>query len=104
EGALVVVGGLVFLVGMAGNDVLLSVGILHTFYMASYGVFLYIFAQSFHLSMVFSESFLKVEELSSDLQNKNRELESLHIIDLAIVSSADRDQVLSVILRQAVAR
>jgi hypothetical protein len=104
EGALVVVGGLVFLVGTAGNDVLLSVGILHTFYMASYGVFLYIFAQSFHLSMVFSKSFLKVEELSSDLQNKNRELESLHIIDLAIVSSADRDQVLSVILRQAVAR
>ena len=72
--------------------------------MASYGVFLYIFAQSFHLSMIFSKAFQEVEELSMGLIDKNRELESLHTIDLAIASSVDRDSVLSVILEQAVAR
>jgi HD-GYP domain-containing protein (c-di-GMP phosphodiesterase class II) len=104
EGALVVALGLLCLVGTAANDVLLSVGIIRSFYLASYGVFLYIFAQSYQLSMLFSKAFLAVEELSSDLLGKNRELESLHTIDLAIVSSKDRGQVLGVILEQAIAR
>jgi HD-GYP domain-containing protein (c-di-GMP phosphodiesterase class II) len=104
EGALVVVAGLALLILTTANDVLLSLGIIRTFYMASYGVFLYIFAQSFHLSMIFSKAFLKVEELSMGLMDKNRELESLHTIDLAIASSLDRDTVLSVILQEAVAR
>ena len=104
EGALIVLAGLLALVGTSINDVLLSVGLLRSFYMASYGVFLYIFAQSFHLSMIFSEAFKEVEELSTGLIDKNRELESLHTIDLAIASSVDRDRVLRVILEQAVER
>jgi HD-GYP domain-containing protein (c-di-GMP phosphodiesterase class II) len=105
EGALIVVLGILILLGTSANDVLLSTGRLaNTFYMASYGVFLYIFAQSFHLSMVFSKSFRKVEELSGGLLEKNRELESLHTIDLAIASSLELDKVLAVILDQAVAR
>jgi hypothetical protein len=104
EGAIVVAAGLLVLIGTAANDVLLSVGIVKTFYMSSYGVFLYIFTQSFHLSMIFSKAFKEVEELSKGLLDKNLELESLHTIDLAIASSVDREKVLGVILEQAVAR
>jgi HD-GYP domain-containing protein (c-di-GMP phosphodiesterase class II) len=105
EGAAIVIVGLVILLATSVNDVLLSVGLLKkTFYMASYGVFLYIFAQSFHLSMIFSNAFHDVEELSTRLLDKNHELESLHTIDLAIVSSMELDSVLSVILEQAVRR
>lgn len=103
EGAVVVLSGLVFLVGTAANDVLLSVGVLTgSFYMASYGVFIYIFVQSFQLSMLFSAAFRSVEELSNGLKEKNRELESLHTIDLAIASSMELDRVLTLILEQAV--
>ena len=105
RGALIVVAGMVALLATSVNDVLLSTGVLtNTFYMASYGVFLYIFAQSFHLSMIFSKSFRDVEELSNGLLEKNRELESLHTIDLAIASSTELDKVLSLILEQAKAR
>jgi len=105
EGALMVVVGIVLLLGTSVNDVLLSVGLLtKTFYMSSYGVFLYIFTQSFHLSMIFSKAFREVEELSDGLVEKNRELESLHTVDLAIASSMELDKVLSVILDQAVER
>jgi len=105
EGARIVLVGIVILLATSANDVLLSTGSLaNTFYMSSYGVFLYIFAQSFHLSMVFSKAFRKVEELSNGLLEKNRELESLHTIDLAIASSLELDRVLAVILEQALAR
>jgi len=105
RGALIVVAGITALLATSVNDVLLSTGVLvGTFYMASFGVFLYIFAQSFHLSMIFSKSFRDVEELSNGLMEKNRELESLHTIDLAIASSTELDKVLALILEQAKAR
>jgi Response regulator containing a CheY-like receiver domain and an HD-GYP domain len=105
RGAPIVIVGLFCLFATSTNDVLLSTGILtRTFYMASYGVFLYIFAQSFHLSMIFSKSFSDVEELSTSLKAKNRELESLHTIDLAIASREELAAVLEVILEQAIAR
>jgi HD-GYP domain-containing protein (c-di-GMP phosphodiesterase class II) len=72
--------------------------------MSSYGVFIYTFAQSIHLSMIFSQAFLDVEELSTSLKGKNRELESLHTIDLAIASSVDQNRLLEVILEEALAR
>jgi putative nucleotidyltransferase with HDIG domain len=102
KGALLVLIGLVFLLGTATNDVLLSIGTISgTYYMASYGVFLYIFTQSFQLSMIFSKAFRDIEDLSEVLREKNRELESLHTIDLAIASSMDLDMILTVILEQA---
>jgi len=104
EGALIVELGLIVLLCTTANDVFLSIGLISkTFYMASYGVFLYIFTQSFHLSMIFSKAFHDIEALSEDLRDKNKELESLHTIDLAIASSMELDRVLSVILEQAVA-
>ncbi len=105
EGALLVLTGLVVLLGTAANDVLLSVGILSsTMYLASFGVFLYTFTQGVHLSMIFSKAFTEVETLSNDLLAKNRELESLHTIDLAIASSMELNRVLTVILEQALQR
>jgi HD-GYP domain-containing protein (c-di-GMP phosphodiesterase class II) len=104
KGARVVVAGMALILLTAVNDVLLSLGILHTFYMASYGVFLYIFTQSYHLSMLFSQAFRDVEDLSTRLLEQNMELESLHTIDLAIVSNVEQDGLLAVILEQALAR
>ncbi len=105
EGAPIVLAGMLVLVGTAANDVLLSVGLIEkTSFLASYGVFFYIFAQSFQLSVVFSKAFREVEGLSDNLMQKNRELESLHTIDLAIASSTDLDRVLDVILTQAMAQ
>lgn len=102
EGALLVVVGMMFLLTTAANDVLLSIGVIsNSVYMASYGVFLYIFTQSFHLSMIFSKAFRDIEDLSAGLRDKNRELESLHTIDLAILSSMELTKILSVILEQA---
>jgi HD-GYP domain-containing protein (c-di-GMP phosphodiesterase class II) len=102
EGALMIAVGIAVLLGTSVNDVLLSTGVFtKTFYMASYGVFFYIFTQSFNLSMIFSKAFSDVEELSDSLRQKNRELESLHAIDLAIASSMELDKVLAVILEQA---
>ncbi len=99
----VAVFGLLLLLATAANDVLLSTGIItRSVYLSSYGVFLYIFIQSFHLSMLFSRSFREVATLSLDLSRKNRELESLHTIDLAIASSMELDKVLSIILQEAV--
>jgi putative nucleotidyltransferase with HDIG domain len=103
--ASIAVAGLAILVATAANDVLLSTGVIRgSFYMASIGVFLYIFAQSFHLSLIFSRAFREVEDLNRSLKNKNRELESLHTIDLAIASSMELDRVLEIILEQAVSR
>lgn len=79
RGAILVALGIIVLLATSTNDVLLSAGfITNTFYMASYGVFLYLFVQSFLLSMIFSKAFRDVEELSGSLMQKNRELESLH--------------------------
>ncbi len=104
RGAIVVIAGLLLIIVTAVNDVLLSSGLVRTFYMASIGVFLYVFAQSFHLSMIFSKAFSDVETLSTSLIDKNRELESLHTIDLAIASSVDLEEVLPVVLKQAIDR
>lgn len=99
----IVAAGLLVLMATAVNDVLLSTGLLsRSFYMASYGVFFYIFTQSFHLSILFSKAFKEIEALSDDLRQKNKELESLHTIDLAIASSMELDRVLSIILEEAV--
>ncbi len=103
DGALLVFIGLAILMATVANDVFLSIGLISsTFFMASYGVFLYIFVQSFQLSRNFARAFSDIERLSANLKEKNRELESLHSIDLAIASNLELDMILSIILEQAV--
>jgi HD-GYP domain-containing protein (c-di-GMP phosphodiesterase class II) len=103
KGARIVMVGFLMLMGTVANDVLFSFGIIsNTSFIASYGVFLYIFTQSFQLSIQFSEAFRDIELLSEGLKNKNRELETLHEIDLVIASSMDLENILAVIMEQAV--
>jgi len=102
-GARIVLAGLTVLMVTVVNDVFFSMGLLaNTVYLSSYGVFLYIFAQSFQLSVNFAKAFRDIEVLSANLGERNRELEALHIIDRAIVSSEDLGTILSVIIEQAV--
>lgn len=104
-GALVVLIGSLLLLAAVLNDVLLSTGAVRSsYYLVSYGVFAFVFAQSLYLSLRFSRVFGEIESLSSSLSAKKDELESLHTIDIAIVSSEDLEGVLEIILRQAIDR
>ena len=99
----IVLVGLFIMMFTVGNDVLFSIGVLSkTFYMASYGLFFYLFVQSIQLSMNFTNAFNDIEILSERLKVKNRELESLHAIDLAIASSMDLESILQLIMEEAV--
>ncbi len=84
EGSLFILTGCIVLILVAVNDMLDANNIIHTGYMFSYGLFMFIFSQSIIISGIFSRSFNKVEELSSELQASynsideyNRNLESL---------------------------
>lgn len=75
EGALATLIGILFLILTSVNDVLLSNGIINSFYMASIGVFLYTFSQSFILSQRFSTLFKQVETYSKELKTLNNSLQ-----------------------------
>lgn len=75
QGAYITLAGIMFLIMTSVNDVLLSNGIIESFYMASIGVFLYTFSQSFILSQRFSILFLQVETYSRELQTLNNSLQ-----------------------------
>ena len=57
------------------NDVLLSNGLIESFYMSTIGLFVFTFSQSFFLSARFSKLFSMVEGYSRDLENLNQSLE-----------------------------
>lgn len=75
EGAIITIIGMLVLLGTSVNDVLLSTGVIQTFYMASLGVFLYTFIQAFYLSMRFSHLFTMVQRYSQKLEALNNSLE-----------------------------
>ncbi len=75
EGAVVIIVGLSAMIVTVVNDVLFSNGIIQSFYMASIGLFIFTFAQSFFLSLRFSNLFFMVERYAKELQNLNRSLE-----------------------------
>ncbi len=68
DGAFSILAGCLILILVAVNDILDANNIIHTGYMFSYGLFLFIFSQSVILSGIFSKAFNKVEELSAELQ------------------------------------
>jgi len=74
EGVIMALGFL-FLAITLINDVLYSYGIVNTGYIVSFGLFLFLFAQSFVLSTMFSNLFKRNESLSVELQEKNIEIE-----------------------------
>ncbi len=75
EGALTIMGGILILIFTVINDVLLSNGIIESFYMSSLGLFFFTFSQSFFLSLRFSRLFQIVERYALELQTLNHSLE-----------------------------
>jgi len=68
DGALFIMTGYIVLVLAVINDMLDANNIIHTGYVLPYGLFIFIFSQSAVLSLIFSRSFNRVEELSGKLQ------------------------------------
>ena len=60
------------------NDILFEYAILQLGIFVPFGLFIFIFSQSFLLSLRFSQSFLAVENLSSKLQEKTIQLASIN--------------------------
>lgn len=74
EGVLIFLAGFLVLFISGVNDVLRANGVIQTEYLGPSGLFIFIFSQSFLLSMRFARAFAAVEHLSLDLEIKNRQL------------------------------
>lgn len=71
DGAFASLIGFLFLISTVINDILYANTVINTTYLLSYGLFLFIFSQSFLISLRFSKAFLYVELLSEDLTRTN---------------------------------
>ena len=75
-------GALIFLFGALPfiftivNDIMYANQMIHTFYMGSYGLLIFIFSQSIVLSRRFSKAFSLTEKLASELELQRESLES----------------------------
>lgn len=94
QGAYITLTGILFLILTSVNDVLLSNGIIESFYMASIGVFIYTFSQSFILSQRFSTLFTQVENYSKELQTLNHSLQ--RFIPQEMLEYLDKDSIVDV--------
>lgn len=72
DGAFASLIGLMFLIVTVVNDILYANNVINTSFMLPYGLFLFIFFQSFLISLRFSRAFLAVELLSDDLLKINQ--------------------------------
>jgi class 3 adenylate cyclase len=75
EGALIVIVGLSIMILTVINDVLLSRGLIRSFYMTSVGMFFFLFTQAILLSVKFTQLFSVVERFTRELQALNQSLE-----------------------------
>ena len=71
EGAMVALMGFILFFATIVNDMLYSSLIINSYYLAPFGLFLFIFSQAFILSLRFSKAFAAVESLSEDLIHTN---------------------------------
>ncbi|MBK8394910.1 MAG: adenylate/guanylate cyclase domain-containing protein [Leptospiraceae bacterium] len=69
---ILLVGFVVYFILAAINDSLYSSGIIQTFYMSAYALFLFVLSQGLVLAIRFSNAFLAVEKLTSDLSTTNK--------------------------------
>ncbi|MCP4133656.1 MAG: hypothetical protein GY754_21995, partial [bacterium] len=65
--------GSIILFLAVGNDILYDAGIIQTWSVMAYGVFLFIFSQAYLLSRRFSKAFFAVEQLTASLEQKVEE-------------------------------
>lgn len=75
EGVRLVLAGFLVMLGAVINDVLLSNGIVHSFYMTSFGMFFFLFAQALLLSARYSQLFQTIEVYAEELGQINLSLE-----------------------------
>ena len=75
EGANIFLVGFAILGCIASNDMLYDLRLIQTVYLMPVGMSLFIFAQSCALSLSFARAFSAVENLSTDLENKNLSLQ-----------------------------
>jgi len=75
EGSGIVIVGLSVMLLTVLNDVLLSRGLIRSFYMTSIGMFCFLFSQAILLSVKFSQLFSIVERFTRELQALNQSLE-----------------------------
>ncbi|NPV00902.1 MAG: SpoIIE family protein phosphatase [Brevinematales bacterium] len=75
EGALLILLGFLVLLVATVNDMMYVNQMITTGFLLSYGVFIFIFSQSFILSMRFSRAFHKEELLAKELERSNIVLE-----------------------------
>jgi adenylate cyclase len=66
------VGFIVYFILAAINDSLYSAGIIQTFYMSAYALFLFVLSQGLVLAIRFSNAFGAVEKLTNDLSKTNK--------------------------------
>lgn len=75
DGAKSVLFGFLIFSGFILNDILYASNIVHTGSYFHIGFFMFIFSQSYVISVRFSKAFVNVEELSKDLKEKTEQLE-----------------------------
>ncbi len=76
EGSVLSLIGTLIILLSALNDVLYSNLLINTGYLVPFGLFLFIFFQSFLISVRFSKSFNRAENLSLELKSLNQNLEN----------------------------
>ena len=69
---ILLVGFIVYFILAAINDSLYSAGIIQTFYMSAYALFLFVLSQGLVLAIRFSNAFGAVEKLTNDLSRTNK--------------------------------
>ncbi len=74
EGALIIGLGQLIFIGTAINDILYANSIIHTGFLVSFGLLIFILLQSLTLSMRLARTFANVESLSEQLGNLHYEL------------------------------
>ncbi|OGG93021.1 MAG: hypothetical protein A2527_13875 [Candidatus Lambdaproteobacteria bacterium RIFOXYD2_FULL_50_16] len=62
------------------NDVLHANGVIHTQYLAPYGMAIFFVTQALGISYRFSTAFVAVQALSEELNKKNQDLEELNLL------------------------
>ncbi|MCU0823439.1 MAG: adenylate/guanylate cyclase domain-containing protein [Leptospira sp.] len=73
-GSLASLVGLIFFTGTALNDILYNLNVFESIYLLPFGLFGFIFSQSFILSLRFSKAFTKIENLSISLKETTDDL------------------------------
>jgi class 3 adenylate cyclase len=94
EGAGIVIAGLSVMLLTVLNDVLLSRGLIRSFYMTSIGMFFFLFSQAILLSVKFSQLFSIVERFTRELQALNQSLE--RFIPHEVLSFLDKRSIIDI--------